>query len=101
MTEQPMIRARIIEVLDEKQKTLLGDFHFVQLPISNDKLVIANRRGSYDSMRVLYSAQAPELMIYVRWIRQMNTRQGAESITALSLVIPERKREPGPPLSRG
>jgi len=67
--ERPMTRVRVIEVLDGQPKTLLGDYYFAQLPIINDKITVANRRGWYDIMKVLYLVHAPEVTAYVRWIR--------------------------------
>jgi hypothetical protein len=65
---QTSICARIIEVLDGQQTSLVGDYHFEQLPEPNDQIIILNRRRSYEIMRVLYSASEPETTIYVRWV---------------------------------
>lgn len=62
-----LICARITEVRDGQQIDLDGDYHFEQLPARNDQIIILNRRGSYDIMRVLYSAHESELVVYVRW----------------------------------
>jgi hypothetical protein len=62
-----LICARITEVRDGQQIDLGGDYHFEQLPARNDQIIILNRRGSYDIMRVLYSAHESELVVYVRW----------------------------------
>ena len=67
--EQPMTRVRVVEVLDSRSKELPGDYHFAQLPVSNDKIIMTNKRGLYDVMRVLYLVYAPEITAYVRWIR--------------------------------
>ena len=67
VTQTP-ICARITEVLNGRQTNPLGDYHFEQLPAVNDQIIILNRRGSYDIMRVLYSASEPETTIYVRWV---------------------------------
>jgi hypothetical protein len=67
--EQPMTRVRVIEVLDGQPKNLLGEYHFARLPKSNDTITVANRRGAYDVMRILYLVYAPEVTAYVRWIR--------------------------------
>jgi len=62
-----LICARITEVLNGQQ-TGLGDYHFQQLPMPDDQIIIPNRRRSYDIMRVLYSARQPETTVYVRWV---------------------------------
>jgi hypothetical protein len=62
-----LICARITEVRDGQQIDLSGDYHFEQLPARNDQIIILNRRGSYDIMRVLYLAYEPEPVVYVRW----------------------------------
>ena len=62
-----LICARITEVRDGQQIDLDGDYHFEQLPARNDQILILNRRGSYDIMRVLYLAHEPEPRVYVRW----------------------------------
>lgn len=63
-----VIRARITEVLDGHARKSRGHYNFVQLPVRNDKIVITNRRGAYDIMRVLSAAPAPETTVYVRWL---------------------------------
>ena len=65
---QTSICARIIEVLNGRETSLGGDYHFEQLPAPNDQIIILNRRGSYDIMRVLYSVREPETTAYVRWV---------------------------------
>jgi hypothetical protein len=65
---QTSICARIIEVLKSQQTSLVGDYHFEQLPEPDDQIMILNRRRSYDIMRVLYSASEPETTVYVRWL---------------------------------
>jgi hypothetical protein len=74
-----VIRARITEVLDGHARISREDRYFSQLPMPNDNIIIANRRGSYDIMRVLYSEDASETTVYVRWIRHAKTAlyQGA------------------------
>jgi len=62
-----LICARITEVRDGRQIDLGGDYHFEQLPARNDQILILNRRGTYDIMRVLYLAHEPEARVYVRW----------------------------------
>jgi hypothetical protein len=63
-----VIRARITEVLDGHARKFRGHYNFIQLPVPNDKIVITNRRGAYDIMRVLSAAPAPETTVYVRWL---------------------------------
>jgi len=63
----PLICARIVKVRDGQKTDLGGDYFFEQLPIENDHILVLNRRGSYDIMRVLYSAREPEPAVYVRW----------------------------------
>jgi hypothetical protein len=65
---QTSICARITEVLSGQETSLGGDYHFEQLPATNDQIIILNRRRSYDIMRVLYSVREPETTIYVRWV---------------------------------
>jgi hypothetical protein len=66
--QQSLICARITEVRSDRQTNLDGDYYFEQLPAPNDQIVILNRWGSYDIMRVLHSAHAPETAVYVRWV---------------------------------
>ena len=47
-----------------KHVAVMPDVH----PVPNDKIVITNRRGAYDVMRVLSAAPAPETTVYVRWL---------------------------------
>ncbi len=65
--KQALICAHITEVRDGQQIDLDGDYHFEQLPARNDQIVMLNRRGSYDIMRVLYWVHEPETVVYVRW----------------------------------
>jgi hypothetical protein len=62
------ISARITELLGGQEFDLGRDYRFEQLPASNDQIVVLNRRGLYDIMRVLYSADEPETTVYVRWV---------------------------------
>ena len=62
-----LICTRITEVQDGRQIDLGEDYHFEQLPARNDQILILNRRGSYDIMRVLYLAHEPDPVVYVRW----------------------------------
>ena len=63
-----VIRARITEVLDGHARKSRGHYNFMRLPVPNDKIVITNRRGAYDVMRVLSTAPAPGTTVYVRWL---------------------------------
>ena len=63
-----VIHASITEVLDGHARKSRGHYNFIQLPVPNDKILIANRRGAYDVMRVLSAAHAPQNTVYVRWI---------------------------------
>jgi len=63
-----VIHASITEVLDGHARKSRGHYNFIQLPVPNDKILIANRRGAYDVMRVSSVAHAPEITVYVRWI---------------------------------
>ena len=65
---QKSICVRITEVLNGRETSLGGDYHFEQLPAPNDQIIILNRRRSYDIMRVLHSAHEPEPTVYVRWV---------------------------------
>jgi hypothetical protein len=66
--KQTSVCARITEVLNGRQTTLDGEYHFEQLPAPNDQITILNRRRSYDIMRVLHSAREPETTVYIRWV---------------------------------
>jgi hypothetical protein len=63
-----VIRARITEILDGHVRKSRGHYNFMRLPVPNDKIVITNRRGAYDVMRVLSASPAPETTVYVRWL---------------------------------
>jgi hypothetical protein len=77
-----VIRARITEVLDGHARKSRGNHYFVQLPKPNDNIIIANRRGSYDIMRVLYSGDTSETTVYVRWIASQRLRAGCSKGSA-------------------
>ena len=66
--KRPLIRAGITEVLNGQQIGLGGDYHFKQLPVPNDQIIILNRRRSYDIVRVLHSAREHDTTVYVRWV---------------------------------
>jgi hypothetical protein len=63
-----VVRAGIIEVLDGHVRKSRGHYRFTRLPVPNDKIVIPNRRGAYDVMRVLSASPAPETTVYVGWL---------------------------------
>jgi hypothetical protein len=65
---QTSICARLTEVLNGQETSLGGDYHFEQVPAPNDQILVLNRLGSYDIMRVLHSAREPEITVYVRWV---------------------------------
>jgi hypothetical protein len=73
-----LIRAKITEVLNGQQFGLGEDYHFEQLPVPNDEIIILNRQRSYDVMRVLYSAREPETTVYVRWVGSPSPASGNE-----------------------
>lgn len=69
--EQPdrrLLPLRIAEVVDGRSRDLGDDYYFQQLPARNDQIVVRNRHGAYDIMRVLYSARESETTVYVRWV---------------------------------
>jgi hypothetical protein len=65
---QTLICAAITEVRSDRQTKLGGDYFFEQLPAPHDQIVILNRWGSYDILRVLHSVHEPETAVYVRWV---------------------------------
>jgi hypothetical protein len=66
--EQTFLRVRITELVGGRKIGLEGDYRFEQLPMANDQLVIRNRRGSYDIMKVAQTAHEGETTVYVRWV---------------------------------
>ncbi len=66
--KQTSVCAKITEVLNGQLTSVGGDYHFEQLPVPNDQIIILNRQRSYDIMRVLYSVREPETTVYVRWV---------------------------------
>ena len=71
---QTLICAAITEVRSDRQINLGGDYFFEQLPAPHDQIVILNRWGSYDILRVLHSAHEPETAVYVRWVARSTRR---------------------------
>ena len=59
---------RITEVVDGRNIDLGDEYYFQQLPAPNDQIVVRNRHGGYDIMRVLYSEREIETTVYVRWV---------------------------------
>src|SRR5215831_6429962 len=70
---QTLICAAITEVRSDRQTNLGSDF-FEQLPAPHDQIVILNRWGSYDILRVLQSVHEPETAVYVRWVARSTRR---------------------------
>jgi hypothetical protein len=66
--DRSFFRVRITELVGGRKIGLEGDYRFEQLPVVNDQLVIRNRRGSYDIMRVARTAHEGETTVFVRWV---------------------------------
>jgi hypothetical protein len=66
--KKAFVRAKITEIVGGQKHGFERDYRFEQLPMANDNIVILNRRGRYDIMRVMYSTHEPEATIYVRWV---------------------------------
>ena len=66
--ESSPLRVRITELVGGRKIGLEGDYHFQQLPVANDQIVVRNRRGSYDIMRVSHTAHEGDTIVYVRWV---------------------------------
>jgi hypothetical protein len=66
--DRSFLRVRITELVGGRKIELEGDYRFEQLPVANDQLVIRNRRGSYDIMRVADTADDGDTTVYVRWV---------------------------------
>ena len=65
--DRRLLPLRITEVVDGRNRDLGGDYYFQQLPEPNDQIVVRNRHGTYDIMRVLYSVRN-ETTVFVRWV---------------------------------
>jgi hypothetical protein len=63
-----LLPLRIAEVVDGRKRDLGDAYYFQQLPAPNDQIVVRNRHGAYDIMRVLYSARERDTTVYVRWV---------------------------------
>jgi hypothetical protein len=66
--DQSLLPLRITEVVDGRNKDLGDDYYFHQLPEPNDQIVVRNRHGTYDIMRVLYPVRENEATVFVRWV---------------------------------
>ena len=66
--DRTLLRVKIIELADRRKTELDGDYRFEQLPAPNDQIVMRNRRGAYDIMRVSHTAREWEPTVYVRWV---------------------------------
>jgi hypothetical protein len=66
--DRSFLRVRITELVGGRKIGLERDYRFEQLPVANDQLVVRNRRGSYDIMRVSHTAHEEETTVYVRWV---------------------------------
>ena len=66
--DQSLLPLRITEVVDGRNKDLGDDYYFQQLPEPNDQIVVRNRHGTYDIMRVLYPVRENEATVFVRWV---------------------------------
>ena len=66
--DRRLLPLRITEVVDGRNRDLGGDYYFQQLPEPNDQIVVRNRHGTYDIMRVLYPVRENETTVFVRWV---------------------------------
>ena len=66
--DRRLLPLRITEVVDGRNIDLGDEYYFQQLPAPNDQIVVRNRHGRYDIMRVLYSEREIETTVYVRWV---------------------------------
>ena len=66
--DRTLLRVRIIELAGRRKSGLEGDYRFEQLPGPNDQIVMRNRRGAYDIVRVSHTAREGEPTVYVRWV---------------------------------
>ena len=66
--DRRLLPLRITEVVDGRNIDLSDEYYFQQLPAPNDQIVVRNRHGGYDIMRVLYLARESETTVYVRWV---------------------------------
>ena len=66
--DRRLLPLRITEVVDGRNRDLGDDYYFQQLPEPNDQIVVRNRHGTYDIMRVLYPLRENEATVFVRWV---------------------------------
>ena len=66
--DRRLLPLRITEVVDGRNRDLGDDYYFQQLPEPNDQIVVRNRHGTYDIMRVLYPVGENETTVFVRWV---------------------------------
>ena len=66
--DRRLLPLRITEVVDGRNIDLSDEYYFQKLPAPNDQIVVRNRHGRYDIMRVLYSERKSETTVYVRWV---------------------------------
>jgi len=66
--DRRLLPLRITEVVDGRNRDLGDDYYFQQLPEPNDQIVVRNRHGTYDIMRVLYPVRENETTVFVRWV---------------------------------
>jgi len=58
----------MVELAGRRKSELDGDYRFEQLPAPNDQVVMRNRQGAYDIMRVSHTAHEGEPTVYIRWV---------------------------------
>ena len=66
--DRRLLPLRITEVVDGRNRDLGDDYYFQQLPEPNDQIVVRNRHGTYDIMRVLHPVRENEATVFVRWV---------------------------------
>jgi hypothetical protein len=66
--DRRLLPLTITEVIDGRNRELGDDYYFQQLPVPNDQIMVRNRHGTYDIMRVLYPVRENEATVFVRWV---------------------------------
>ena len=66
--DRRLLPLRITEVVDGRNRDLGDEYYFQQLPEPSDQIVVKNRHGTYDIMRVLYPVEENETTVFVRWV---------------------------------
>ena len=66
--DRRLLPLRITEVVDGRSRDLGDEYYFQQLPEPSDQIVVRNRHGTYDIMRVLYPVRENETTVFVRWV---------------------------------